>query len=185
MFSCQASLDDHAGYFSKMFSIFFHLLRKRPWASWLWVIKRRCVPARADQVDAQADLEFHTIRRYWCHDKQFLSISNFAFEYPSTSGSHQEHSNSHSVKNPDAAIDQLELKELVDVEHDAGHDAEHVDDVEDGDGDEDGGEEAAQVAVLPVLDDDDEEEEVEDEGEDGEDGPTSPPPVPLWLDHLE
>ena len=89
------------------------------------------------------------------------------------------------MENSDAAVDQLELEELVDVEHDAGHDAEHVDDVEDGDGDEDGGEEAAQVAVLPVLDDHDEEEEVEDEGEDGEDGPTSPPPVPLWLDHLQ
>ena len=51
---------------SKMFSLFFHLLRERPWASWLWVIERRSVPARADQVDAQADLELYKIRRYWC-----------------------------------------------------------------------------------------------------------------------
>ena len=112
-------------------------------------------------------------------------MSNFAFEYPSTSGSYQEHSNSDSVENPDAAVHELELEELVDVEHDAGHDAEHVDDVEDGDGDEDGGEEAAQVAVLPVLDDDDEEEEVEDEGEEREDRPASPPPVAFWLNHLQ
>ena len=67
---------------SKMFSIFFHLLRERPWASWLWVIKRRRVPARADQVDAQADLDLSKIIRYWRLDKQFFSMSNFAFEYP-------------------------------------------------------------------------------------------------------
>ena len=41
------------------------------------------------------------------------------------------------------------------------------------------------LGVPGELHFDDEEEEVEDEGEDGEDGPTSPPPVPLWLDHLE
>ena len=89
------------------------------------------------------------------------------------------------MENAKAAIDELELQVLVQVEDDPWHDPQDVEDVEHRDGDEDGREEAAEFAVLPVLDDDDEEEKVEDEGEEGEDGPPCPPPVTFRLNHLQ
>ena len=62
------------------------------------------------------------------------------------------------MKNANAAVDELELEVLVQVEDDPGDDPEDVEDVEDCDGDQDGCQEAAEVAVLPVLDDHNEEE---------------------------
>ena len=100
-------------------------------------------------------------------------------------GTDQQDGNGHSMENTNAAVDELELKVLVQVEYDPWHDPEDVEDVQHRDGDEDGREEAAEFAVLPVLDDDDEEEKVEDEGEEGEDGPACPPPVPFWFNHLQ
>lgn len=72
------------------------------------------------------------------------------------------------MENANAAVDELELQVLVQVEDDPWHDPEDVEDVQHRDGDEDGREEAAEFAVLPVLDDDDEEEKVEYESEEGE-----------------
>ena len=89
------------------------------------------------------------------------------------------------MKNANAAVDELELEVLVQVEDDPGDDPEDVEDVEDCDGDQDGCQEAAEVAVLPVLDDDHEEEEVEDERKERKDGPSSPPPIALWFNHLK
>ena len=97
----------------------------------------------------------------------------------------QQDGNCDSMENSNTAVDQLELKVLVQVEDDPWHDPEDVEDVQHRDGDQDGREEAAEFAVLPVLDDDDEEEKVEDEGEEGEDGPACPPPVPFWFNHLQ
>ena len=105
--------------------------------------------------------------------------------YLSFCDTHQQDGDCHCMENTNAAVDELELEVLVQVEDDPGDDPEDVEDVQHRDRDQDGCEEAAEVAVLPVLDDDDEEEEVEDEGEEREDRPASPPPVAFWLNHLQ
>ena len=80
------------------------------------------------------------------------------------------------MEDAEAAVDDPELPECVEVGDDAGDDPRDVQDVQHGDGDQGRGQQAAEVPGLPVLDHDHEEEDVEDEGEAGDDRPRDPPP---------
>ena len=115
----------------------------------------------------------------------FLMFNRLSWALCIRLNTNQQDGDGHCVKNANAAVDELELQVLVQVEDDAGDDPEDVEDVEDCDGDQDGCQEATEVAVLPVLDDHNEEEEVEDERKERKDGPSSPPPIALWFNHLK
>ena len=151
-----------------------HLLWKGARARGFRIVKRRSVLTWAHQVDPKAHLAI-------CIEN-IKTSRNYHLKY---CGTNQQDGDGHCMENANAAVDELELKVLVQVEDDPWHDPEDVEDVQHRDGDEDGREEAAEFAVLPVLDDDDEEEKVEDEGEEGEDGPPCPPPVTFRLNHLQ